>query len=521
MDADGTQDGFDLELIRAVRREVTIPVIASGGAGRDRALRARRRRRRRRRAGRDRLPLRHAADRRRQAVAGRGRSPGALSQAGRSAGPQVRDRRGRPVLCASRRHASTTSRTRTPRPASTGRSAARRGRRRRPCAAAVPGRHLGTARRRTCSVAQSGSARSSDRRRGSVPGIGRRSEARHRAGAAAAPHALSAGATGRRRLVRVADAPSVTPPCRRAGGRPRRSTHRSSTGADSWWSLRRRRWRRVVGRLRPARSPVSAVVRRSGSRRRRGAPPRRPADAGDPGGVRPGRPSRPSSTVAGRRPSAPCAAAPARPARRPRRPRTRGRPGRAGGRPVPSTDRRDVPSARRSARGRRTRALRRRPRRPSTGRWSSRGATSAAATSTVGAARHCRRSRRTACGRRWSSAARAPRRARSTWSPDVRRLRRRGGSAVRVGGSRARRDGEQSPWSRAAGPSRRRSARRHDGRRGRLVMPPTRTACGAGSDAEVGGAQPRRPCRPGRRTRGRRTSVAAEEEQHQLDDRRR
>ncbi|CAA9400873.1 imidazole glycerol phosphate synthase subunit HisF [uncultured Nocardioides sp.] len=34
MDADGTQDGFDLDLIRAVRREVTIPVIASGGAGR-------------------------------------------------------------------------------------------------------------------------------------------------------------------------------------------------------------------------------------------------------------------------------------------------------------------------------------------------------------------------------------------------------------------------------------------------------------------------------------------------------
>ncbi len=33
MDADGTQEGFDLDLIRAVRREVTIPVIASGGAG--------------------------------------------------------------------------------------------------------------------------------------------------------------------------------------------------------------------------------------------------------------------------------------------------------------------------------------------------------------------------------------------------------------------------------------------------------------------------------------------------------
>ena len=34
MDADGTRDGFDLELIEAVRREVTTPVIASGGAGR-------------------------------------------------------------------------------------------------------------------------------------------------------------------------------------------------------------------------------------------------------------------------------------------------------------------------------------------------------------------------------------------------------------------------------------------------------------------------------------------------------
>jgi len=34
MDADGTEDGFDLELIRAVRKEVDIPVIASGGAGR-------------------------------------------------------------------------------------------------------------------------------------------------------------------------------------------------------------------------------------------------------------------------------------------------------------------------------------------------------------------------------------------------------------------------------------------------------------------------------------------------------
>jgi cyclase len=33
MDADGTTDGFDLELIRLVRAAVSIPVIASGGAG--------------------------------------------------------------------------------------------------------------------------------------------------------------------------------------------------------------------------------------------------------------------------------------------------------------------------------------------------------------------------------------------------------------------------------------------------------------------------------------------------------
>lgn len=33
MDADGTQDGFDLELLRLVRAAVSIPVIASGGAG--------------------------------------------------------------------------------------------------------------------------------------------------------------------------------------------------------------------------------------------------------------------------------------------------------------------------------------------------------------------------------------------------------------------------------------------------------------------------------------------------------
>lgn len=33
MDADGTKDGYDLEMLAAVRKAVTVPVIASGGAG--------------------------------------------------------------------------------------------------------------------------------------------------------------------------------------------------------------------------------------------------------------------------------------------------------------------------------------------------------------------------------------------------------------------------------------------------------------------------------------------------------
>ena len=33
MDTDGTQDGYDLEITRAVSEAVTIPVVASGGAG--------------------------------------------------------------------------------------------------------------------------------------------------------------------------------------------------------------------------------------------------------------------------------------------------------------------------------------------------------------------------------------------------------------------------------------------------------------------------------------------------------
>lgn len=33
MDADGTKEGYDIELTRAISEAVTIPVIASGGAG--------------------------------------------------------------------------------------------------------------------------------------------------------------------------------------------------------------------------------------------------------------------------------------------------------------------------------------------------------------------------------------------------------------------------------------------------------------------------------------------------------
>ena len=67
MDADGTENGFDLEMIRAVRREVSIPIIASGGAGKVEdfppAVEGRRR------AGRLRVPLRQDDNRRREGSA--------------------------------------------------------------------------------------------------------------------------------------------------------------------------------------------------------------------------------------------------------------------------------------------------------------------------------------------------------------------------------------------------------------------------------------------------------------------
>jgi cyclase len=33
MDKDGTKDGFDLELIKLIRPNISVPLIASGGAG--------------------------------------------------------------------------------------------------------------------------------------------------------------------------------------------------------------------------------------------------------------------------------------------------------------------------------------------------------------------------------------------------------------------------------------------------------------------------------------------------------
>jgi imidazole glycerol-phosphate synthase subunit HisF len=40
MDADGTKNGYDIEMIEAVNREITIPLVASGGAGSPEHLRA-------------------------------------------------------------------------------------------------------------------------------------------------------------------------------------------------------------------------------------------------------------------------------------------------------------------------------------------------------------------------------------------------------------------------------------------------------------------------------------------------
>ena len=82
MDRDGTKDGFDLKLTRAVADAVNIPVIASRRRRRPPAPGRRRDRGRgRRRAGRVDLPLRRVHDRRGQGVPGRrrgGHPPGLI-----------------------------------------------------------------------------------------------------------------------------------------------------------------------------------------------------------------------------------------------------------------------------------------------------------------------------------------------------------------------------------------------------------------------------------------------------------
>ena len=59
MDRDGTGQGFDLDLLRAVCGAVRLPVIASGGVGTLAAFRRGRAGRRDRPARRQRVPLRH------------------------------------------------------------------------------------------------------------------------------------------------------------------------------------------------------------------------------------------------------------------------------------------------------------------------------------------------------------------------------------------------------------------------------------------------------------------------------
>ena len=76
MDRDGTGDGYDLELLEAVRDATNVPVIASGGAGTPAALR-RRAARGRRRPGREPLPRRRPHDRPGEGPPRRRRDPGA------------------------------------------------------------------------------------------------------------------------------------------------------------------------------------------------------------------------------------------------------------------------------------------------------------------------------------------------------------------------------------------------------------------------------------------------------------
>ena len=62
MDTDGHQKGYDIPMLRAISDAVTVPVIASGGAGGPEHMGGAHRGPRRRRARREHLPLRHLPD---------------------------------------------------------------------------------------------------------------------------------------------------------------------------------------------------------------------------------------------------------------------------------------------------------------------------------------------------------------------------------------------------------------------------------------------------------------------------
>ena len=84
MDRDGTQDGYDTDLLRAISSQVDVPVIASGGAGEPVAPGRRLRGGRRRRAARLRPALRALLGRRAQAAPRRRGRAGAGAQRGLS-----------------------------------------------------------------------------------------------------------------------------------------------------------------------------------------------------------------------------------------------------------------------------------------------------------------------------------------------------------------------------------------------------------------------------------------------------
>ena len=106
------EDGYDLELTRAVAEAVDVPVIASGGAGELDHLVEALRGRRRRGARRVDLPLRPPHGRRGQGASGRGRRAGAAGRLTRPAicGFCVVSRRGRVVRRGLRRLSSRTAR---------------------------------------------------------------------------------------------------------------------------------------------------------------------------------------------------------------------------------------------------------------------------------------------------------------------------------------------------------------------------------------------------------------------------